>query len=73
MSCLMISQEGAWSDGRVSTSRYFWRAELYSINNRVAKLKENIKLNQPEARKAYEDFRKERILFVQTTVEVRKR
>ncbi|KAI0319399.1 hypothetical protein OF83DRAFT_1170230 [Amylostereum chailletii] len=69
MDFLPYTHTGGWAHGHSSNSRFYWRPDLYTMNTKVARLQKNIKLNTPGARKAYDEFRKEKVLYVDSIMQ----
>jgi hypothetical protein len=61
---------GGWAHGHASNSRFYWKPDLYEMGERMAVLEQDVSEGKPEAQKRLKSFRAERILMVDSIIQV---
>jgi hypothetical protein len=61
---------GGWAHGHASNSRFYWKPDLYEMGERMAELEQDVSEGKPEAQKRLKSFRAERILLVDSIIQV---
>ncbi|KAI9507305.1 hypothetical protein F5148DRAFT_1206134 [Russula earlei] len=69
MDLLPHTTNGGWAHRRVSSSRFYWKPDLYEMGKRLAELEEDRDSGKPGALQRLETFRGERILLVNSIVQ----
>ncbi|KAH8987251.1 hypothetical protein EDB92DRAFT_2016097 [Lactarius akahatsu] len=71
MDLLPYTKIGGWAHGHASNSRFYWKPDLYEMGKRVAELEQDVSEGKPGAQKRLKSFRVERILLVDSIIQVR--
>ncbi|THH15441.1 hypothetical protein EW146_g5042 [Bondarzewia mesenterica] len=58
-----------WNRGRQSNSKYYWRADIEAMTEKVDEFQEDINLKKPEAQRVWEEFQSKSIEHVGAVVE----
>lgn len=61
---------GGWAHGHASNSRFYWKPDLYLMGKRMAEFEQDISEGKPDAQKRLKAFRAERILMVDSIIQV---
>jgi hypothetical protein len=67
---LTHSAVGGWAHGHASNSRFYWKPDLYEIGEKLAELEADVDAGKPGAQKVLKSFRAERILLVDSIIQV---
>ncbi|KAH9054760.1 hypothetical protein EDB87DRAFT_1568074 [Lactarius vividus] len=70
MDLLPYTKIGGWAHGHASNSRFYWKPDLYEMGKRVAELEQDVSEGKPGAQKRLKSFRVERILLVDSIIQV---
>ncbi|KAI9461907.1 hypothetical protein BJY52DRAFT_164408 [Lactarius psammicola] len=70
MDLLPYTKIGGWAHGHASNSRFYWKPDLYEMGKRMAVLEQDISEGKPGAQKRLKSFRAERILLVDSIIQV---
>lgn len=62
---------GGWAHGHASNSRFYWKPDLYEMGKRMVEFEQDVKEGKPGAQKRLKSFRAERILLVDSIIQVR--
>jgi hypothetical protein len=61
---------GGWAHGHASNSRFYWKPDLYEMGRRMAELEQDVSDGKPDAKTRLKTFRVERILLVDSIIQV---
>jgi hypothetical protein len=62
---------GGWAHGRRSSSKFFWESDIYDMSQRVGVLQKDVALRKKGAKKALEQFKINRKIFIDDVQVVR--
>ncbi|KAI9507306.1 hypothetical protein F5148DRAFT_134881 [Russula earlei] len=69
MDLLPYTRIGGWTQWHASSSRFYWKPDLYEMGKKLAELEEDRDAGKPGARQRLKSFRAERILLVDSVVQ----
>jgi hypothetical protein len=66
----MFLEVGGWAHGQPSKSKFFWKADIYSMAKKLGEYQKDVQLRKPGAKEALEHFKKARKTLVEDIIKV---
>jgi hypothetical protein len=67
---LTFHKVGGWSHGQASNSKFFWKADIYSMARKLGEYQKDVQLRKLGAKEALEHFKKTRRALVEDIMKV---